>query len=103
MRRPKKSSRSTAVLAKVEIDIYVRRLRAKRVSHVRTQIINLDHNLVGGRVIRCQFPADAAGGAGAGAWVASVDGLGDGGVVAGAAVPCTGGQAGIVAGAVLSE
>lgn len=79
-----------------------RRLRAKRVPIVRTQVIDLDHNLIGARSIRRQSPADAALTGGAGAWAAAVDGLRDGGVVAAAAVPAAG-DAGPVAGAVLGE
>ena len=79
-----------------------RRLRAKRIPISRTQVINLDHNLVGARKIRRESPAYATGAAGPGARSAAVDGLGDGGVVAGAAVPGAGG-AGDIAGAVLGE
>ena len=78
------------------------RLCTERIFISRTQVINLDHNLVGARKIGRESPAYATGTAGPGAWSAAVDGLGDGSVVAGAAVPGTGG-AGVVAGAVLGE
>lgn len=74
-------------------------LRAKGVvAVVRTQVVDLDHDLVRPGVVGGQFPTDAAGVAGAGAWVAAVDGLGDGRVVAAVAVPGTGYRAGIIAG-----
>ena len=79
------------------------RLRAKRIPVRRTQVIDLDHNLVGAREIGRQSPACATGGAGAGAPRAAIDGLGDGSAVAGAAVPGAGGTTGIVARTLLGE
>ena len=78
------------------------RLRANWITIVRTQVVDLDHDLLGARTIRRQLPADAALGRRAGAGPAAVDGLGDGGVVAAAAVPAAG-DAGPPAAAVLGE
>ena len=69
---------------------------------VRTQVVNLDHDLTGARTIGRQSPADAARTGCAGAGAAAVDGLGDGGVVAAVTVPAAG-DAGPPAAAVLGE
>ena len=67
---------------------------------VRTQIVDLDDNLVRPGEFRCQLPADAASTACARALSAAIGRLRDGGVVAGATVPGAGGRAGAVAAAV---
>ena len=66
------------------------RLRAKRIAVVRTEVIHLDHDLIGARTVRRQSIADAALTGCTGARAAAVDGLGDGGVVAAATVPAAG-------------
>ena len=81
---------SEGILIDIRPKKLTRRLRAKRIALVRTQVVDLDHNLVRAGGIGCQSPADTAGSGRAGASAAAVDGLGDGGVVARVAVPAAG-------------
>lgn len=128
VRTAEKGGRSAAILAQVEIDVDIwketkvskpgypsqlrnlsneekltRRLRAKRILVVRTQVVDLDEDLVRPGIVWGQFPTDAASSTGAGPGIAAVDGLGNSGVKASTAIPGAGGFAGVVAGAVLSE
>lgn len=103
-RTAEKGSRGAAVLAQVEVDIDILRLRTKRVLRiVGAQVVHLDHDRARAGVFRGQSPTHAAGPAWAGARAAAVDGLRDGGVVARAAIPGAGCLAGVVAGGVLGE